>query len=105
MERVGNADFRDLSGRQEDHGILLSRRQRRNILSPNAIVVRSYSLRTHPLPAMDRVPFPLITALLRPTLIQLPLDTPGGWSKIMDETPRYQALFLPPSHLWWFHRS
>lgn len=44
----------------------------------------------------------LITAILRPTPSDLPLDTNRGWAKIMDLRPRYQALFLPDAHLWRF---
>lgn len=40
----------------------------------------------------------LITAIHRPTLVRSTLDPTGSCPKIMDEIPRYQALFLPP--LW-----
>src|SRR5665648_764972 len=43
-----------------------------------------------------------ITAILRPCLTELVLDTHGGWSKIMDLLPCYQAFFSPDSRLWCF---
>src|SRR5665648_615979 len=46
---------------------------------------------------------PQITAILWPCKSKFPLDSCGGWSKIIDISPRYLALFLPRSRLWRFH--